>query len=180
MRRRDPERGATLIEASLILPIMVLILIGTLEIGLAFKDYLTVSYATREGSRVGALAGNSTDADCAIVHSVIDVLGTGSLVNFQQIQIFKADPVSGAADVNKTNTWKLTGSDPYDCDNDWTVQELWPASDRNTAFGATSELDIIGVRVVTTHNWITGLPPFTGSFDVDEITITRMEPESFE
>lgn len=180
MRRRDNERGATLIEASLIMPIMILIMLGTLEIGLAFKDYLTVSYATREGARVGALAGNVSDADCKIVHAVIDILGSNSLDDFENIKIFKADPVTGDAESDKINTWTLSGNDPYDCGNDWTIDENWPATSRNTAYGLNSDLDIIGVRVVETHNWITGFPPFQGSFDVDETTITRMEPESFE
>lgn len=163
------------------MPIMILIMLGTLEIGLAFKDYLTVSYATREGSRIGALAGNSVDADCGVVHGVIDIMGGASNMDkLQGIQIFAADPATGNRILAKTNTWKFVGSDPYDCENDWTVTELWPATSRNVVFGASSDLDIIGVRVQYTHDWITGFPPFRGSFTVDEQTITRLEPEAFE
>jgi len=181
MRRRNREGGATLIEAAIIMPIMILIMIGTLEVGLAFKDYLTVSYATREGSRVGALAGNDTDADCEIVQTVVDTLGgADDLEDFVGLQIFEADPTTGNRIVANTNTWLLVGSDPYDCANDWTIAENWPATSRNTAFGASSQLDIIGVRIGYTHDWITGFPPFSGSFMVDEQTIIRMEPESFE
>ena len=64
--------------------------------------------------------------------------------------------------------------------NDWNIKENWPSADRKTTFGTSSQLDIIGVRVAVTHNWITGFPPFRGSFWVDESTITRMEPEAFE
>ena len=181
MRRRHREGGATLIEAALIMPIMILILFGTLEIGLAFKDYLTVSYATREGSRVGALTGNAADADCAIVQSVLNTLGGASNMDrFQQIQIFAADPGTGDRIISKTNTWTFVGNDPYDCANDWTIVENWPSTSRQVLFGPTSELDILGVRVEYTHNWVTGLPPFSGSFTVDEQTITRLEPEGFE
>ena len=163
------------------MPIMLLILIGTLEIGLAFKDYLTVSYASREGSRIGALAGNDVDADCNIVHGVLNVLGGDeAMQDFRQIQIFAADPVTGDRILSKTNTWTYIGSDPYDCANDWTVVELWPSTSRNTSFGPTNPLDIIGVRLEYTHEWVTGFPPFRGSFTVDETTITRMEPEAFE
>ncbi len=180
MRRRE-EQGATLVEAALVMPIMILIMIGTLEVGLAFKDYLTVSYATREGSRIGALAGNDTDADCEIVQTVVDTLGgADGLDDFVGLQIYEADPATGNRIVSNTNTWLLVGSDPYDCANDWTITENWPATSRNTAFGLNSDLDILGVRVQYTHDWITGFPPFSGSFMVDEQTITRLEPESFE
>lgn len=180
MRKCDRERGATLIEASLIMPIMLLVMIGTLELGLAFKDYLTVSYASREGARVAALAGDRPEADCEIVHAVIDILGPNSLSNFQGLQIFKADPSTGNQIAASTNTWTLTGSDPYDCANDWTIVENWPSTSRAVLFGPSSTLDIIGVRVINTHDYITGLPPFAGSIDIDEATISRMEPEGFE
>jgi len=158
---------------------MIAILIGTMELGIAFKDYLTISFTTREAARVGALAGNDIDADCEIVHSVLDSIG-GHMDNFVGLQIFQADPATGARLNAKTNTWILAGTDPYDCANDWTIVEKWPSTSRNVAFGPTSQLDILGVRVGYTHNWITGFPPFSGSFMVDEQTITRMEPESFE
>jgi hypothetical protein len=181
MRRRKNEGGATLIEAAIIMPIMILIMMATLEIGLAFKDYLTVSYGTREGARVGALAGNDVNADCAIVHSVLDIIGgASSMDRFQKLQIFAADPDTGNQIIAKTNTWTFVGNDPYDCANDWTIDENWPSTSRKVLFGPSSELDIIGVRVEYTHNWITGFPPFSGSFTVDEQTITRLEPEAFE
>ncbi len=162
------------------MPIMLLVMIGTLELGLVFKDYLTVSYASREGARVGALAGNAADADCAIVQSVVDILGPTSLGNFQKLQIYAADPSTGNRIVAKTNSWTLVGSDPYDCANDWTIVENWPSTSRGVLFGSSSTLDIIGVRIINTHDYITGLPPFAGSIDIDEATISRMEPEGFE
>lgn len=180
MGRRNNERGATLIEASLIMPIMILIMIGTVELGVAFKDYLTVSYATREGSRVGALAGRDADADCHISNAVIDILGPGNLTRFQQLQIFQYDPITDGPKAGAINTWTYVGTDPYDCANDWTIDENWASTSRKTAFAPGSEVDIIGVRVVYTHDWLTGFPPFSGSFNVDETTITRLEPDSFE
>jgi hypothetical protein len=31
-----------------------------------------------------------------------------------------------------------------------------------------------------TRDWVTGFPPFRGSFTIDESTITRLEPQAFE
>jgi hypothetical protein len=180
MRHRDRDSGATIVEVSMVLPIVVLIMIGTLEIGLAFKDYLTVSYASREGARVGALSGDRATADCDVVHSVMDVLGTSDLSDLKRIEIYRADPNTGNQIGAQTNTWTYIGSDPYDCANDWLVVETWPSTSRNVLFGPTSTLDILGVRIVTNHDYITGLPPFSGNFELDEATITRLEPEGFE
>lgn len=76
---------------ALILPLLLLIIVGITEVGLYFKEYLTVSHASREGSRVDAFAGNSTDADCQILMAVGEVLGIGNIEDVDRIEIFKAD-----------------------------------------------------------------------------------------
>jgi len=162
------------------MPIMIAILFGTIETGVAFKDYLTVSFSAREGARVGALAGNDPAADCAIVHSIVDALGSeASVNNLYGLQIYRADPATGSPIAADTNTWLLAGTDPYDCAFDWTITENWPSTSRKTTFGVASQLDIIGVRLYFKHDWLTGFPPFRGFFWIDEHTITRMEPEAF-
>lgn len=184
MRRRQRDRGATLVEMALITPIMLMILIGGIESGVAFKDYLTVSFASREAARVGALAGNDSNADCDILASVVDSLqGTNKIEELVGFQIYQADPASGDPIPGKINTFILKpGGDPNICDlNNWNVPTYgYPPTSRKTTFSPTSELDIIGVRVAVIHSWLTGFPPFNGSFWVDEHTITRLEPEAFE
>jgi len=49
------ERGQTLVELALILPIIILILFGTLEFGRIFHSYIVITNAAREGARLGAL-----------------------------------------------------------------------------------------------------------------------------
>ncbi|MGB7859413.1 MAG: TadE/TadG family type IV pilus assembly protein, partial [Acidimicrobiia bacterium] len=52
------DAGSTLVEAAVVLPVILLVVLGTIEIGMAFKDYLTVGALSREGARVAAVAGN--------------------------------------------------------------------------------------------------------------------------
>ena len=52
------QRGATLVEAALVLPIIILPTVSLLELGLAFREFLTLSFTAREAARVGSLAGN--------------------------------------------------------------------------------------------------------------------------
>ncbi|HLF43983.1 MAG TPA: TadE/TadG family type IV pilus assembly protein [Acidimicrobiia bacterium] len=177
------QRGATIVEAALVFPLLILIIMGIMEIGLAFKDYLTVSYISREAARVGALAGNDADADCAILRGISTVATQGDLNRITSIQIFKAD-VNGAQGV--TNYAVFDGGDPSLCNvpaqpsDTWTINPIgWPATSRKTTVGS-QPLDIIGVRIIMTHDWVTNFAPFRGSITIDESTITRLEPKVFE
>ena len=179
--RRHPgasERGATLVEFSIVLPILLILIIGIMETGTHFKDYLEVSAAAREGSRYAAFLGDEADADCKIVQQIADTLVT-SLDQLDSIQIYQADQTTGAPVPGKTNTWTLIG-DPTDCVLGWTSTNGWPASSRNVVYDPVgSPLDIVGVRIRLDHDWISGLPPFSGSYVIDESNIVRLEPEAF-
>lgn len=54
MRMRRDERGANLVEAALVVPILVLILAGVVDLGRAFSSYIVIANAAREGARAGA------------------------------------------------------------------------------------------------------------------------------
>ncbi len=46
-----PERGANLVEMALVLPLLMLLLIGVVDIGRAFNHYIVITNAAREGAR---------------------------------------------------------------------------------------------------------------------------------
>lgn len=174
----DHESGATLVEFAIVLPVLLLIVVAVMEIGVAFKDVLAVSAAAREGSRYAAFLGDEADADCKIAQEVADTLVT-ELDRLVSIQIYQADQTTGAPVIGKTNTWTLVG-DPTDCVLGWTSTTNWPASSRNVVFDPSGPpLDIVGVRIQVDRSWISGLPPFSGDYVVDESSIIRLEPEAF-
>ncbi len=168
------------------MPLLLLLVIAIMEYGLAFKDYLTVSYLSREGARIGALAGDDMTADCAILVGLGDLVTPGDLSRIDYIEIFQANQSTGAQGATNRALY-VDGEDPTICtaptpsvNDGWNITTVgWPPTSRNTAVG-TNPLDIIGVRVVLTRSWITGFGPFRGSATVDESTITRLEPEVFE
>jgi len=187
MSRRARERGATLVEAAIIMPVLLLVVIAIMEYGLAFKDYLTVSYLSREGARIGALAGDDPTADCAILTGLGELMTAGDLGRIDYIEIYQADQYTGAQGATNRAVY-VDPNDPTQCNvpaqvgDGWAVTPIgagWPPTSRNTAVGA-NPLDIVGVRVVLTRSWITGFGPFSGTATVDESTITRLEPEVFE
>jgi hypothetical protein len=166
------------VEFALVLPLLLILFIGIMEFGMAFYDFLTVEQAAREGVRTGAFVGTVPDADCEIVKSIVEFLPSGFLDRVDHLEIFEADS-GGHQIASETNTWQYKGSgDPLDCSLNWLVFEQWPSTSRQTVAGS-QPLDIIGVRIQMTHNWITGVPPFEGSYLIDESTIVRMEPEAF-
>jgi len=61
---RRSERGANLVEAALVVPILILILAGVVDLGRAFYSYIAIANAAREGARAGArftcLSGDAT------------------------------------------------------------------------------------------------------------------------
>ena len=54
MGERRTERGQALLELAIILPVLLILLMGLVEIGFALRDYLIVVNATREGCRFAA------------------------------------------------------------------------------------------------------------------------------
>ncbi|NLK86476.1 MAG: pilus assembly protein [Clostridiaceae bacterium] len=52
------DKGQSLVETALILPVLLLLLTGIIDFGLLFNSYLVVSNASREGARHAAV-GNS-------------------------------------------------------------------------------------------------------------------------
>ncbi|MFQ5593337.1 MAG: TadE family protein [Anaerolineae bacterium] len=56
----EAQEGQSLIELALLLPVLVLIMAGMLDLGRAFQAYTVVVNAAREGARYGAY--NPTDS----------------------------------------------------------------------------------------------------------------------
>lgn len=60
------ERGQALVEFALVLPIFLILLLGIIDFGWALKSWITVTNATREGARMGAVGWplGEYPADC--------------------------------------------------------------------------------------------------------------------
>lgn len=59
MTRRN--RGQELVEYALTLPLLLLIVLGIMEFGIAIFTYNSIANAAREGARVGAVARGTTE-----------------------------------------------------------------------------------------------------------------------
>ena len=52
--RRDKRAGQSIVELALAMPVMLLLMLGTIDIGRAFFDYVQLRNAVREGAGYGA------------------------------------------------------------------------------------------------------------------------------
>lgn len=90
LRHIKNRRGQSLVELALILPIIVLLLFGTVEFGRVFHSYINITSAVREGARLGAVGRTDIEIEDRIRESV-------TLANADtQLSILKIYPVESA------------------------------------------------------------------------------------
>lgn len=63
MDERKNERGQALVETILVLPVLLLLMVGVVEVGSALRDYLAVVNTAREGARFAARGYYLNDAE---------------------------------------------------------------------------------------------------------------------
>ncbi len=173
LRRQGRDRGAALVEFVLVAPILALLLLGTAELGLAFRDWLTVTSASRSGARVGSAAGNAAGADAAILDAVETAMSAADFSAVSSVWVYALTP-AGQRDPARTNVY-----DRVDGGCGWNPCPgggvPWPSGSRNVALGS---LDTLGVRVNFTHSWLTGILGLPDGDWADD-AVMRLEPQEF-
>lgn len=185
-RAKGAERGATLVETALIVPMLLMLALGLAEIGFLVIDHMAVANAAREGARVGAAAGpyvsGSINADTLVLRSVEQAVCHLENGRVQRVSIYLADadgnlPVNPAVfneyvpPPSGTLNCSAAGVTTFTCDNGcpWT-----PTSRDN----APPDLDDLGVMVEFEHEPVVGLFPFTGTLNLSDRAVMRIEPNT--
>lgn len=65
-RARNTELGQSLVEFSLVLPLLLLLLFAIVDFGRAFYAWNTLSNASREGARVAAVGADNSEINTAV------------------------------------------------------------------------------------------------------------------
>jgi hypothetical protein len=200
MRRRysGSQKGQSLVEFSLVLPVILVMVLGMVELGFAISHNTTIETATRQGARVGSQLVNGggtlgcgtgqspnwTTVDQQIIAAVEGVLvSPGSPVDRTQVQsikIFLPDASTGAMTAT-LETW-IPGTGPTlpgassalhfkrDSGN-------WNACSRTGVAPAAS----IGVQIVYKYKFITPLGALVSTLSSQQIvmsdqTVMALEP----
>ncbi len=83
------ERGTAVVEAALITPLVIAVLLGIFEAGWLMKANLSVEQAVSYSARVGTIAGSDVGADVAILDE-IEIRLIDGRANVERVVIFKA------------------------------------------------------------------------------------------
>jgi len=185
-RRARGDRGATLVEGALVTPLLLLLIFGIFEFGLAFRDYLTVANGARDGVRTASVAGTELDADFRTLQSIADASAALPDDAIEEIIIFKA---TGPGDTPAANCVPLGTCNRYVAsDLQRPVEEFgchtstlapnapdrhWCPNTREVSVG--TGLDFIGVYVLVNHEYVTGL--FGADVALDDQMILKVEPQ---
>ena len=79
-KRSHTQRGAAVVEFALILPILLGLLVGGIDLSLALYDKAVITNASREGARAGIVARNPQLSDMQI-RQVVNQYAQSALVN---------------------------------------------------------------------------------------------------
>jgi hypothetical protein len=190
------ERGASVVEAAMVLPLFFLLIFSIMEAGSFFLNISAVRTASREGAREASAAASSATADQTTLISAMRSLGqlSGSL---DGIIIFKADSItsqvpqlcldelesggsgiSGICNVYKADqvrtpevtNFGATGTTPPGAF--WDSQ--WPPVTRNDVLTPTVNPDYVGVYVQIKSAGATGLLP---KRPMRAVNIFQIEPQ---
>ena len=89
------DRGAVLVEATLVLPVIMMLLWGIIEFGFGWRDKITVETAARAGARTASNLSNNSLADYNALQTTVSALSSVPSANIDYIVIYNAaNPIS--------------------------------------------------------------------------------------
>jgi hypothetical protein len=187
------------VEFALILPILMFLLLGMVEMGFAISHNVSIQTATRQGARVGSILVNG-DTHCppgnsALLAATVDpgiiaavegaLTSTGSSANMSQVTLIE---IFGLSSNNTTlGTDKFTYS-PSTGHFVASGTPGWPAVGRCGAVTGTlpnGGAPRIGVRITYTYKFLTPLGSFlslfgtlfnNGQITMTDQTVMALEP----
>jgi hypothetical protein len=184
---RGREGGAALVEFAFVLPLLLVLLVGIVELGVGLRDQLAMSNAVTSAARIGSVLGRNDIADIGILDAV-----EAGLVRAVDLDVVKKVIVYEAnADGSSTGNENHYVYDPTDPTCPWNPcpdpthpgfagygsPEGWVPADRGTAL---PEPDILGLKIEYRHEWATTLIPFMRTpADWTAEARIRLEPEVY-
>ena len=69
------EKGQTMVEFAIALPVLCLILFAVIQFGIVFNNYIALTDATRAGARKGAVSRQASDPRGACIKAIQDSSG---------------------------------------------------------------------------------------------------------
>ncbi|MEM9563842.1 MAG: TadE/TadG family type IV pilus assembly protein [Actinomycetota bacterium] len=176
--RTGDERGAALVEFAIVSSVLLILVFGVFETGMAWSDSQLVTQAARSGARSVSQLGIDTEADSFAVQSIEAALGdlSGDLT---RIVIYDASAIDGsmsaacaaASPPGVAGQCSIYDQTDFGTYASW-VDGAWPPSGRDNSLETGHNL---GVLVEVDRPFITGFLGGT-SFTMTDTTVMKIEP----
>jgi Flp pilus assembly protein TadG len=111
--KRRAEEGQGLVEFALVLPILLLFILGIVQFGSVFRDYIALTDAVRVGGRQASVA-TSIQPDTARIPAVIDRVEKAAVNLDKTKMVITVEPTM------------LNGSPGWESSGDVTVRATYP------------------------------------------------------
>jgi Flp pilus assembly protein TadG len=174
---RAEERGQSLVEFALLIPLFVVLLMGLIEFAFAFNAMLNTNYASRGAGLIAAQTGNNAASDCLILNEIeLKINAPADKRQITRVEVQRTNP-SGST-IYATSAYRRSGT--MNCAmNDGTTMSVpysalsvgYPPSQRCTVLppaGCTTmtpvrtTVDTIAVQITYVYPWHTPLKALLG------------------
>jgi hypothetical protein len=173
--RRLDSRGAVLVEAALVTPVVILVMMAIVDGGMLMLTLLSTDEVVGDGSRSAIVLRDEEDADARILDAIEPRLTGLRRSQVERIVIYRAtgpdaDPPTACTTgpVSSSAADECSAYAPADFDKNWGDLDCgWCPSDRN-------EGDYIGVWVRLNYDSVTGL---MGRATMTDRQVRMIEPD---
>jgi Flp pilus assembly protein TadG len=179
-RRRFGQRGSAAVEGAIVTPLVLAMVFGIMELGLVFKDYLSVAASVRAGVRMASANPRSA----TFAQTAADrVAATGVAMNFSHVQelwVYKVAattnfPYGTSSFATCTTCVKFSWDAGTKAFVPIVGGPTWASTSQNAcAVSSGGPPDRIGVYLKLRHDALTKFV-FT-SVDIPEASVLRLEP----
>jgi hypothetical protein len=169
------------------------LLFGVIEMGILFRDNLTITNATRDGSRAAAASGGDADADWRILQTVKQSVAAANPNDVVRVVVFAATGTSdrptsgcsagtaaaGVCNVYTPSDFSRPASD-FDCSVTAPDRPFCPGGTNGSGVPYRDtrmpSLGFVGVYIEMTHHYVTGF--FGSTVTMRETSVVRIEPRT--
>lgn len=181
------QRGVAMVEAAIATPVLLALVFGVIEIGLAMNDYLAVSSAVRAGSRTASGNGDDILSDYNTMKVVVREAGALSSGDIVSIVVYRADAFGAAPPADCQAGTSVPGQcnvftpadfsrsqDDFGC-TPTSPDRYWCPRDRKVSLTG-SGTEFVGVWMKVRHRWVTKM--FGSNRDLTDSSVIRLEPRA--
>jgi Flp pilus assembly protein TadG len=179
LRRRHArvrgDRGVAAVEAAIVTPVFILLVVGVVEFGLAFKDQLAVTSAVRAGARIASSEPRYVNFAADAASQVAKEGGAVNMNDVTSLWVYKADstghPIGAAGGFGSCSTSCVQFTWNSSTNTFVQTSGSWSATSQDACVG---EEDYVGVYLKLNHVGVTQV--FFNSIGLQSYTVMRLEP----